>query len=175
MVIGSTGSGKTTLARRLSRLLGVPHLELDALNWGPDWTPVPREEFVRRLEAGLAADEWVVDGNYSSTRETVWSLADTIIWLDFGLHIVWPRLARRTVHRIVAQTELWAGNKERWSNVVQRDNLFYWSWRFRQLRRPEYQRILGATDRRWTVIHLRSPRQTRRWLEALEVERLASR
>jgi ABC-type dipeptide/oligopeptide/nickel transport system ATPase component len=37
-VVGTTGSGKTALARRISQWLDIPHVELDALYWGPHWT-----------------------------------------------------------------------------------------------------------------------------------------
>jgi len=63
-VVGSTGSGKTTFARELARILGVPHVELDALNWGPNWTMVDEGLFRGRVDAATSADGWVVDGNY---------------------------------------------------------------------------------------------------------------
>ena len=52
VVVGTTGSGKTTLARSISERLAVPHVELDALFWGPNWTPVPVEDFWRRIAQG---------------------------------------------------------------------------------------------------------------------------
>jgi hypothetical protein len=34
-VLGNSSSGKSTVGLRLSRALGVPFVELDALNWKP--------------------------------------------------------------------------------------------------------------------------------------------
>jgi adenylate kinase family enzyme len=56
-VVGVTRSGKTTLAITLSQRLGVPHIELDALYWQPNWTPpADRGEF-RPVIAAYAAAE----------------------------------------------------------------------------------------------------------------------
>ena len=63
-VIGTSGSGKTTVARELARRHGVPYVELDALNHGPGWTETPDEEFQRRVAAVTDGSGWVVDGNY---------------------------------------------------------------------------------------------------------------
>ncbi len=83
VVIGSTGSGKTTLALRISEQLQIPHIELDALYWGPNWTETPQDIFREKVAVALAGDEWVVDGNYTKTYDIVWGRADTIIWLDY--------------------------------------------------------------------------------------------
>lgn len=66
-VIGASGAGKSTFARRLSAALGAPHVELDAINWQPGWRDLSGqdpEEFRRRVSAALAADAWVSDGNF---------------------------------------------------------------------------------------------------------------
>lgn len=70
-VVGNSGSGKTYLGRRLADHLGLPHLELDALNHRPGWQEAPVEEFRAELARALGEHEadyggWVVDGNYRS-------------------------------------------------------------------------------------------------------------
>ncbi|TQN32852.1 hypothetical protein FHX37_2837 [Haloactinospora alba] len=82
-VVGCSGSGKSTLSRRLADSLDVPHIELDALHWGPGWSPATAEELSERVGRVTAADAWVVDGNYRSKIGTlVWERADTVVWLD---------------------------------------------------------------------------------------------
>ena len=87
-VVGSSGSGKSTVAARLAEQLGVPHTELDAINHQPNWTPLPHEEFRRRVTEITAGAQWVVDGNYSTVRDIVWDRADTVVWLDLPRGLV---------------------------------------------------------------------------------------
>jgi len=96
VVVGTTGSGKTTLAGELARRLEVPHVELDALHWEPGWTEAPTDLFRERVTHALSGEAWVADGNYSAVRDIVWSRADTIVWLDYSLPTMLYRLARRT-------------------------------------------------------------------------------
>ncbi len=70
VIVGSTGSGKTTLGIQLAQCLSCPHVELDALFWGPDWTPSPRDAFRARVIEALAGPRWIVAGNYGQTRAT---------------------------------------------------------------------------------------------------------
>ena len=64
LVIGSTGSGKTTLAEHIAKKLNIPHVELDGLFWEPNWTPATKEVFRERVQAATQCEAWVVDGNY---------------------------------------------------------------------------------------------------------------
>ena len=114
-VVGSTGSGKTTFARELARRLGVLHVELDALNWGPNWSMVPVEVFKERVARAVEGDRWVIDGNYGGrgARELVWPRADTVIWLDPPLPIIFARLFGRAIRRTRTAEELWPGTGNR--------------------------------------------------------------
>src|SRR5947208_3451024 len=108
-VVGSTGSGKTTFGHKLARRIGVAHIELDALAWGPNWTLVPVELFKERVSRAVEGDAWVIDGNYGGrgARDLVWPRADTVIWLDPPLGVIFARLFDRAVRRIRSRQELW--------------------------------------------------------------------
>ena len=100
-IVGSTGSGKTTLANALGQRLGLPVVELDALHWGAGWEACPPEEFRSRAAHALAPQAWVCDGNYSELRDLVWGRADTLVWLDLPMALLLVRLLGRTLRRIV--------------------------------------------------------------------------
>jgi hypothetical protein len=73
-VIGSSGSGKSTVARVIGSVLDLPVIELDAINWQVGWRDLNThdpEEFIRRVQAAMAAPAWVVDGNYSGVQPRV--------------------------------------------------------------------------------------------------------
>ena len=96
-VVGAAGSGKSTFARRLASHLGVRHVELDALYWGPRWTPRPPEDFLADAERAVTEDAWVIDGSYSSLQPAVWTRADTVVWLDLPMPLVITRVYQRTL------------------------------------------------------------------------------
>lgn len=165
-VVGTSGSGKTTLARALAVRLGVPHIEMDALHWGPDWTAVPKPTLRARVEAALAADGWVVDGNYRAVRDIVWPRADTLVWLDYPLPLVMGRLVRRTFGRALSRQPLWNDNRENLiTHLASRDSLFLWAWQTHPKHRREYPLELARPEyRHLQIVRLRSPQATRRWL-----------
>jgi hypothetical protein len=167
-VIGSSNSGKTTLARALAARLGFTYVELDALFWGPGWTPVPTEEFRRRVADALAAPTWVADGGYQVARDITWGRADTIVWLDYPLRVVLRRWAGRTARRIRTQEEFWphTGNRESLRNQLRPGGLLWWILRHhRGKRRRTLERLSSRPD--LTVVRLRTPREADAWLESI--------
>jgi len=157
------------LARRLGEILGVPHVELDALHWGPDWAPASRAEFRQCISEALGGPAWVVDGNYSKVRDIIWSRADTVVWLDYPLPIVMARLTYRTLRRAITREELWSGNRERfWIHLFSSDSLFLYVLRDYGRRRREYPVLLERHEYAHIhLVHLRWPRAARRWLDSL--------
>jgi adenylate kinase family enzyme len=165
-VIGTSGSGKTTTGAELARRLGVPHIEVDALSWEPNWVMAPTEVLRERVAAAIAADAWVVDGNYTASRDLVWARADTIVWLDLPLPIIMWRVTTRTIRRLATGEVLWNGNRESLRTALSRDSIILWALQTYGRRRHDYPSQLAA-QKNAQVVRLRSPGEVRRFLEAI--------
>ncbi|MDB4928142.1 MAG: hypothetical protein JWM10_626 [Myxococcaceae bacterium] len=166
VIVGTTGSGKTTLGRALSAALAVPRAEQDAFYHEAHWQPAPPERFLARADAFTAQPAWVIDGNYPLTRELIWSRADTLVWLDYPAPVVFRRLLFRTVRRSLTREELWNGNRDRLlPNLFTADGLIPWFFRTHWRRRRETPALLAAFPH-LRVLHLRLPREADRLVTA---------
>jgi adenylate kinase family enzyme len=178
VILGFTGSGKTSLAAAVAERLRAPHVELDALFWEPDWRLPPAEVFRARVARATAGPAWVLEGNpldqraqHAAYLEDLWPRAETIVWLDYPRWLVLWRLWWRTVRRILTRDTLWGGNRESLRvHFLSRQSMFPWAWRsfpvHRELYRCLVERIVAAGG---DVVHLRSPREARLWLLGLPV------
>jgi adenylate kinase family enzyme len=166
-VLGMTATGKSTLAKHLAGLLGVPHVELDGIVHGPNWVDLSNEEFHARTADALNGDGWVVDGNYAAVRDLTIGQAETVIWLDYPIIIPLWRVVPRTVRRIIRREELWNGNRETWRGALfGRDSLVVWIVKMHRVRRREFAAIFSAPEHAHrTLVRLHSPRATARWLK----------
>ena len=171
-IVGSTGSGKTTFGRELASLISVPFVELDALNWGPNWTMIGAERFQALAAEAIAGDAWVIDGNYGGRgiRDLVWAKADTIIWLDFSLPLVLWRVLRRGLGRIRSGEELWPGTGNRQTVrdlFFSRESLFVWAVKSLGTRRRNYPRLLALPQyESASKLRFRTRREAAEWFEA---------
>jgi len=170
VVVGTSGSGKTNLAKRLSRALQAPHIELDALHWGPDWAARAPERFRSLVVGEVAGSRWIVDGNYSVVRDIVWRRATTLVWLNYGFGVVFLRALRRTARRTVMREELWAGNRESLiRSFFTRDSILWWVIRTYRRRRREYPRLLQSGEfAHLEVLEFRKPAHAEEFLARLE-------
>ena len=170
LIAGITGSGKTTLARRLAERRSLPHVELDALFHGPGWTI--RASFLDDVRAFAADDRWVTEWQYSGkgTDPILAPRADLAIWLDYPYAISRARLLRRTVSRSVRRTELWNGNREKpiWSmlSADPEESILRWQTQTRAKWRERMPSVSAAYPA-LTVVRFRWPGETERWLRAL--------
>ncbi len=166
-VIGTSGSGKTTVAKAIADKLGVKHIELDAINWQPNWTELPKDEFKERTMEAIEHGDWTIDGNYKVVRDVIWDKVDTIVWLDLPFLPVFLRIVWRTIRRIVTQEELWNTNTEKLDALVGKYGMPLWVIQTHEKRRKEYPPLLadpklGHTD----IKRFKSLKAVNEWIES---------
>jgi adenylate kinase family enzyme len=172
-VVGNAGSGKTALARRLAEVLGVPHVELDAIHHLPGWQPIDPAAFELAVREVAAGDGWVVDGNYrvAVMDGPVWRRADTVVWLDLPRRTVMRQVIMRTVRRLVRREVLWNGNREPLRNVLSFDpqrSIIRWAWTQHEKYRQRYGAAMASPAlAHLDVVRLRSHAQAEAWLADL--------
>ncbi len=167
LIAGVTGSGKTTLARRVASRWNLVHHEIDALHHGPNW--VPRPEFLDDVRAFATSSRWVTEWQYTSkgTDEIMTPRAQLAIWLDYPWAVVRTRLIRRTLSRSILRTKMYNGNVEaplwKWFSKEHDDDILRWQKKTRRFwaeRMPDK----GEQFPHLTIVRLRHPRETERWL-----------
>jgi adenylate kinase family enzyme len=153
----------------LAQRLDMPHIELDALHWDPGWQPADPDVLRKRIEEAAAGPRWVMDGNYTSAVRVVpWDRVDTLVFLDYSLPVIVWRVVGRTLHRAVTGAEIWNGNRESWRTLFSRDSIVLWALTTHRRRRRQYRELIRSPETSGvTVIHLRSPREARRWLQGV--------
>lgn len=169
-IMGNTGCGKSTLGQQLADLLDVPFVELDALNWLPNWVGLSTtdpDEFRRRISEATSGEGWVVAGSYSQHSEAVfWNRLETVVWLDLPLPVILWRVLSRSWRRSRSRELLWGTNYERfWPQLAlwRKDESLVW-WAVTQQRRKREEMLARMADPRWA--HIRFVRLT----SAREVE-----
>ncbi len=171
VIIGTTSSGKSTLAEKLAQTLGLDFIELDALHWEPDWVAASDDIFRARVAAATASGAWALAGNYSVVRDMTWSRAEAIIWLDYRMWTVFKRLFFRTFRRWWNQELLWGTNRENmwhhmklWSD----ESLFHWFFKTYWRRKREIPLLLAQPEHQHLkVFHFQTPEETDAFLMSL--------
>lgn len=113
LIIGNPGAGKSTLARQLAPLLDLPLIHLDCRFWKPNWVPTERALFREEVSELVAADRWIIDGNYDSCIDLRLPRADTVIFLDYATwRSLWGVVKRRFKYHGQSRPDVAPGCRE---------------------------------------------------------------
>lgn len=172
-VVGTSGCGKTFVAKRLAEVLGIPYVCSDAILWGPNWTWKTPEDQLAGYDSATRGDTWTFDGNLGNVTKAenamVMGRVDTLVWLDLPFWRIFSQLFCRTVSRAWTGEELWHGNRESWRlSFLSRDSILIWAMRTFRANRRRYAEHFADPGH----AHLKRIRFTRRrdinaWLASL--------
>ncbi len=110
----------------------------------------------------------MLDGNYGPVRDMVWQRATHLVWLDYERPVIMARVICRSFLRAVLRTELWAGNRERWRQMLRPSHPIRWAWSTWDRRRRETaERLARKEYARLVVLRLRRPREVQRAVDVL--------
>jgi hypothetical protein len=167
LVVGTSGSGKTAVAKTLSMRLDLPFVGTDDWYWGAGWRSISSEVVEEKVEKVVERDAWVMDGNFDVSHELLWPRADCIVWLDYPLTTILARVAKRNLRWWIIREPVWNGNmmnlRRAFSGI--RHSLLSYS-----AKRKLYPDWLAQLSTGKTV-RLRNQVETDAWVESLVTSR----
>lgn len=167
-IVGCSGAGKTTLGRDLALRLNVAAVDLDELNWLPNWQSRSAAEFGALLDPVLEKEGWVISGNYGAVRPQIWSRTQAVVWLDYNFSVVMGRLLRRTLRRSLYGEACCGGNRETLQLALSRESVLFYGLKAYAQRHGTYPALMAHPDyAHLQFFRFHSPRETRAWLTQL--------
>ena len=102
--------------------MNIPYYELDAISWLPDWKELPNDQFREKINEVTNNEKWIVDGNYAKNQDITIGKAETVIWLNYKMHVSIYRVVKRSIHRMYTKEPLWHNNGESLRRVLSPKN-----------------------------------------------------
>ena len=169
VIIGTSCSGKTTLAKIIASKLNIKHIELDQLYWKPNWVEHEANDFRSLVIEEIKDENWVADGNYSVIRDVLWSRSTIIIWLNYSFSKVLYRSISRSFRRSLTKEIIFSGNTDSFKrSFFSRDSIILWVIKTHKSKHEKYSRILynGSMPKK-NIIELKSQSETNQYINDL--------
>lgn len=167
-IFGNAGGGKSTIARRLAELTGLPLYVVDLMQFRAGGVKVPQREFLQAHADVLLRDEWIIDGFGSEALSWKrFALADTLVYVDLPLlrHYAW--VTRRLIKGLFADPKGWPEGSPLWSSTLSSYRVIPLCHRHLA---PKYRLLVMEAAASKRVHHLRSVVQIHSFLEAVRKE-----
>ena len=167
-VFGNTGGGKSTLAKRLSKVTKLPLHPLDLMQFKPGGGAVPHAQYLQAHAELMRRDEWIIDGfGCLASLGERFAKADTLLYVDLPLAIHHWWVTKRLLQGLFVNPEGWPANSPIWASTL---NSYKVLWRCHRGLTPRYREYVADAAASKRVHHLKSPRDIRAFLESVKRE-----
>jgi adenylate kinase family enzyme len=167
-VFGNAGAGKSTLARKLAALTGLPLYPLDMIQYRAGGGKVAHDEYLRAHAELLARDAWIIDG-FGCAR-SAWerfAAADTLVYIDLPLFIHFWWVTKRLLAGLFVTPEGWPAGSPMFRSTM---NSYHVLWLCHRRLTPRYRQLVSEEGARKRVHHLRSAAEISMFLEAVRLQ-----
>lgn len=161
LVVGTSGSGKSTVAQKIAARFNLPYFASDPFYWEGNWKTVPSERVREKLHKVIEQDAWVLDGNFDDEWELVWKRADCLVWLDYSLPVILGQVILRNLRWLISGETIWSGNRMTLRRMVSGIRHTIHSYPLKKERYP----IQIATMQGMEVHRYKTRRETDGWLK----------
>ncbi len=165
MILGSAGTGKSTLAKQISEITKIEATHLDSLFWNAGWIETPKDEMTKKTLDVVSRETWIIDGNYAGTLNARLEVTDTVIFLDFNRYFCLYRVLKRFFQNIgKTRSDMAPGCNERidWDFIQ-------WIWNYPKKGKIDTLNKINdyLTINQFTYYHLKTPKQVKLFLEEI--------
>ena len=113
-VVGISGSGKSTVARKLAEKTDLPLFHMDQLFWKGNWEAIPEADYLIGHKELINKPKWIIEGYVDEKMSDRLKMADLVLYLDYsGVRSVWHVLRRWLKHRKESRPEIPAEAREK--------------------------------------------------------------
>ncbi|MBL6991409.1 MAG: adenylate kinase [Bacteriovoracaceae bacterium] len=171
-VVGTSCSGKSTLAQSIAHRLKIKYIEQDKLFWRPNWITANPQEFSSAMSQEIEATSWTVCGNHSLCRQKIWGRATHIVWLNYPFTTVFYRALKRTCRRVFLRQECCNGNFEGFRHAfLSKNSILWWVIKTYRPRKKQYRSMINDPQfSHIQFVEFKKPHEADRWLMDLPKE-----
>jgi len=170
-IVGSCGSGKSSLAEAIAKKLDIPHIQLDAFHHTDNWGVNSDEKFFELLLKNDLDGSWVADGNYSKSWDTLWKDREvTVIWIDLPFSTTFSQLLQRTFRRISNNEKLWGTSltESISKTFCSKDSIILWLITTYHKNKKKFSDLINSSKYECVnFVHLRSRSEISHFLQNL--------